>query len=130
MKNKTKKQILKKLLTQAEEAWKSAVKRRDKGLCQVHGKECKEPIKQADHFRTRRHGWTFLMVENGTYVCRTLNWQKSRGENNAAEKIGFAVLEREGVAMVQYLLETGRQPKKWTEEELKEKIKELNGAFL
>lgn len=113
-----------------EEAWKAACRRRDNNTCQVHGESCPDPVKQVDHFRTRTHGWTFFMVENGTTVCSGLNQNKSMGINNAAEKIAFVVLKREGQEMVNFLLAKRPKPKKWDISELEDLTVKLNGMFL
>lgn len=128
-KKSKRKSVLKTAMRICEEAWKAAVKRRARGICEVHGPFCPDPVKQIDHFRSRRHGHTFFMLENGTQVCRSLNMQKAMGVNNAAEKIAFVVLEREGQSMMDYLLEISRQPKKWTLDEIEEQTKKLNGMF-
>lgn len=122
--------LLDKAKLECEEAWKNACLRRDKGICQIHGENCLDLIIQVDHFRSRRHGMTFFMPENGTTVCRSLNLEKAMGWNNAAEKIGFVVLKREGESMVDFLLETSHQTKKWTLQELEDLKKKLNGMFL
>jgi len=112
-----------------EDAWKKACLRRDKNTCQVHGASCQGNL-QVDHFRSRRHGHTFFMHQNGTTVCAGLNRDKAMGWNNAAERIGFVVLKREGQATVDYLLELSRQPKKWSIIELENQTHNLNGLFL
>lgn len=124
------KTTMKTALDVAEQAWKDAVKRRAKGICEVHGEACQGAVMQADHFRTRTHKWTFLMVENGTYVCAGLNQNKAWGVNNAAEQIAFVVLKREGQDMTNYLLEKRPYPKKFTVGELDTIAYELNGMFL
>ncbi len=121
---------IQKALDAAEESWKKAVHRRDKGICQVHKERCQDDIKQADHFRSRRHGWTFLDIRNGTLVCKSLNGQKAKGWNQAAERIAMVVLKREGENVVEYLMEMSRQPKKWTLTELEEIKKQLDFSFL
>jgi len=128
-KKRVPKSLIQKLLDEAENAWKAAVARRDKGICQVHGEACTDPVKQADHFRSRRHGHTFLMIQNGTYICAGMNQAKAKGWHNADYRVGRIVEAREGRAMVDYLLESSRQTKKWTVTELEEKIKELNSLF-
>ena len=122
--------VLDKAKAVCEEAWKAACRRRDQNTCQVHGPSCQDPVKQVDHFRTRTHAWTFYMPENGTTVCSGLNMNKAMGVNQAAEKIAFVVLEREGKEMVDYLLEKRPAPKKWRLEELEHQIEYLNGLYL
>ncbi len=121
---------LKKALRLAEDAWKKAVVRRDRGLCQVHLESCPDPDKQADHFRSRKHGWTFLDIRNGTLVCKGLNMSKAMGWHNAAEKIAFVVLKREGQETVDYLLQMSRKTKKWNLTELEDLTAELNSMYL
>ena len=112
-----------------EAAWKAACRRRDHNACQVHPEGCTDPVKQVDHFRTRTHSWTFFMPENGTTVCSGLNQNKAMGVNNAAEKIAFVVLKREGQKMVDYLLEKRPMPKKWSLQEIEDLTVYLNGLW-
>ena len=112
----------------AEDAWKKAIARRAKGICEVHKESCTGEVMQADHFRSRRHMTTFLMHENGTLVCSGLNQNKSMGINHAAEKIAFVVLKREGQVMVDFLM-SFHPPKKFTVMELENITHELNGLF-
>ena len=121
--------VLDKAKLVCEEAWKAACRRRDQNTCQVHGLSCQDPVKQVDHFRTRTHGWTFFDPANGTVVCSGLNQNKAMGVNNAAEKIAFVVLKREGQRVVDHLLERRPAPKKWTLDEIETQIEYLNGLF-
>jgi len=127
-KKRSRKSLLDQALKAAEEAWKQAIYRRDKGICQVHGPSCALP-KQADHCRTRTHSWTFLDPRNGTLVCNGLNQAKANGWHGAAEKIAAVVIDREGRETFDYLFEKRAQPKKWTLEELEQITCQLNGMF-
>lgn len=123
------KTALKKAMKTCEEAWKKAVERRANGVCEVHGEYCRDSVKQADHFRSRRHGTTFFDIRNGTLVCRTLNWQKAMALDNADYRIGKVVEKREGEMAVDYLTELSIQPKKWKLDELMNLTDELNRMF-
>lgn len=128
-----KKSMIRAAEKRAEDAWKQAVEHRAKGICEVHGASCKPETFQVDHFRSRRHARTFYMPENGTFVCAALNRDKAMGWNNAAEKIAFVVLKREGQAMVDQLLQAGSnksKPQKFSPFELAVIAADLDRMFL
>ena len=91
----------------------------------MHQATCSDSVFQVDHFRSRAHAATFLLPENGTFVCRSLNANKAWGTNNAAEKIAYVVLKREGQQTVDFLLGY-HAPKKYNIIELEEITENLN----
>ncbi len=93
--------LVKKLKNIAEKLWKEVCFKRDGRECQVKKhfpilEINHSEIFQCDHCFSRSNKWLFFEPSNGTVVCSTCNFLKSRQQKSVARAIDTIVKEREG----------------------------------
>lgn len=93
MKKRKQKSVLKKLKTTAENLWKEVCRLRDGEKCAY----CESTvILQVDHCFSRMNSKLFFDVRNGTTLCKSCHFKKSKNLQNFPRLIDRLVIAREG----------------------------------
>ncbi|WP_419775705.1 HNH endonuclease [Microbacterium oxydans] len=62
------------------QAWRSAVLRRDKGLCKTQGPHCTHRATEADHITPVAEGGARYDITNGAAICSPCHKAKTQAE--------------------------------------------------
>lgn len=89
------KSVKKKLMTTAENLWKEVCRLRDGEKCAYCGVG-KEAVLQVDHAFSRTNSALFFDVRNGTTLCKSCHFKKSKNLQNFPRLIDRIVISREG----------------------------------
>ena len=88
-----KKSVRKALKTKAENLWKEVCKLRDRNMCALCGSTS---ILQIDHCFSRTNSELFFDIKNGTTLCRSCHFKKSKNLQNYSRLVDRKVILREG----------------------------------
>lgn len=122
-----------KALSAAEQAWKEACLRRDKGSCVLCGKSKEQGfVIQVDHAFSRTCSQLFFDERNGSTLCSGCHFQKTYKQKAVDKIVDSHVLHREGAEWWYKAMETAasKEAYKFSITELEEITVRLNGMFL